>query len=161
MDRSEKRVLLSLADGCVNTRITARRAVVVLNGSVSGGRGGTGGGGGIHSDQPEVPVHYQGVLNGLAALGLQDCIIANEPGATNPMPGCCCGMGEGCLNVQTYRHNRNPESRPFQNDYLFASAGLVPMLRSWRAHGTEDAWSASDHCPVIATFELNQDDNSA
>ena len=45
---------------------------------------------------------------------------------------------------------------PWQNDYLFASEGLVGRVRSCQALNAPDsrAWELSDHCPVVAEFEL-------
>ncbi len=45
-------------------------------------------------------------------------------------------------------------SKPWQNDYLFASTSLVPSLTSWTRLTSDEMWSKSDHCPVIATFDL-------
>ena len=57
--------------------------------------------------------------------------------------------------VQTYRHPRS--AKPWQDDWLFASKKLMPGLLSCKAVQTADAWRLSDHCPVVAEFEIPDD----
>ncbi len=54
--------------------------------------------------------------------------------------------------VRTHRHKNAPTSSPYQNDWMFASKQLRPLL--CMPVDTEEAWALSDHCPVLAEFEL-------
>jgi len=54
--------------------------------------------------------------------------------------------------VRTLRHRNSPESAPYQNDWIFASKKLKAI--SCEALDSEDSWVLSDHCPVVAEFEL-------
>lgn len=46
------------------------------------------------------------------------------------------------------------ERVPWQVDYIFASAGLQPALQGCRTIEDASIWEASDHCPVVAHFDL-------
>ncbi len=107
----------------------------------------------LHSPHKQ-SVPYRAVFDRLTNLGMTNCIQAKETDATDPMPDCVCGKGDQCDNVQTYRHMNRVNSKPWQNDYLFASTSLVPSLTSWSRLASDEMWSKSDHCPVIATFDL-------
>ncbi len=54
--------------------------------------------------------------------------------------------------VRTHRHKNNPDSVPYQDDWIFASKKLKPV--SCAPLDTEEAWKLSDHCPVVAEFEI-------
>lgn len=45
-------------------------------------------------------------------------------------------------------------STPWQVDYIFASHDLQSRLKSCDLIDQADIWSNSDHCVVVATFEL-------
>jgi len=64
-----------------------------------------------HSSTPSV--HYEAVFDRFASIGMSDCIEANVRGVRNPMPNCSCSAGDRCTNVQTYRHQRRPDSNPW------------------------------------------------
>jgi hypothetical protein len=93
---------------------------------------------------------HQVVLARIAAYGLIDCLAAKrEPG---PLPGCPCGLGDGCTHSWTKRVKQHPEVA-YQDDYLFASPWLAERLMSCIALPFTDD-SPSDHAPIVATFEL-------
>jgi endonuclease/exonuclease/phosphatase family metal-dependent hydrolase len=90
------------------------------------------------------------VFERIKAFGLVDCLDA-KLGENRPLPGCPCGDAS-CRHVQTHRHLRS--SKPWQNDYVFASDRLATKLTACYAHDVDAAWALSDHCPVIAEFDL-------
>ncbi len=72
----------------------------------------------------------------------------------DPPPGCPCSEEPPCGHVQTHRHNRS--DKPWQDDYLFASKELTERLSSLEVVDNVEPspWEFSDHCPLVATFEL-------
>jgi endonuclease/exonuclease/phosphatase family metal-dependent hydrolase len=70
------------------------------------------------------------------------------------LEGCPCEEREGCGHVQTHRHSRS--RKPWQDDYVFASKELALRLISCEVidQGSPSPWEFSDHCPVVATFDL-------
>jgi len=96
--------------------------------------------------------HYGPVIDRLKTFGFIDCLW--EAGAERqPLEGCYCGPQPGCRHVQTHRHRHDPTSRPWQTDFIFAAPGVGAPL-DCRPVNEEEAWTLSDHCPVIATFDL-------
>jgi exonuclease III len=93
------------------------------------------------------------VFDRIAAFGLGDCTRATAD-ARQRLGTCICEEGDACRHVQTHRNPKSPV--PWQLDYLFASEKqLMSRLTSCRAIDDDDrAWELSDHCPVIAEFEL-------
>lgn len=71
-----------------------------------------------------------------------------------PLENCPCGKAPDCGHVQTHRHSRS--RKPWQDDYIFASRELARRLASCEVvdKGSPSPWDLSDHCPVVATFEL-------
>ena len=70
------------------------------------------------------------------------------------LENCPCEEAPRCGHVQTHRHSLS--AKPWQNDYLFASHGLAHRLTSCEVvdKGSPSPWEFSDHCPVVATFDL-------
>jgi hypothetical protein len=85
----------------------------------------------------------------LASYGMVDCLQADKDTPRHPLPGCPCGDPVGCRHVRTCR---DAAGRPLQTDYLFASQGLADALHGCTTIDGNDVWSASSHCPVVATF---------
>ena len=89
-----------------------------------------------------------------AAFGLVECISAGVSPDRGPLARCACGPAPECRHVQTYRHDNKANGNPWQNDYVFASGTLADSLIACAAVDDEAAWALSDHCPVIAEFEV-------
>ncbi|OLE76350.1 hypothetical protein AUG19_03135 [archaeon 13_1_20CM_2_54_9] len=70
------------------------------------------------------------------------------------LEGCPCEEIQGCGHVQTHRHSRS--GKPWQDDYIFASEELARRLNSCEVidQGSPGPWEFSDHCPIVATFDL-------
>jgi endonuclease/exonuclease/phosphatase family metal-dependent hydrolase len=89
-------------------------------------------------------------LNRIAAFGLVDCLnLHRSPGI---LQGCGCREGDQCRHIQTQRHSRS--KRPWQNDYIFASAALIPNLSHAHVHDSGDIRTLGDHMPLVADFSL-------
>lgn len=96
--------------------------------------------------------HHRVVFQRLDAFGLEDCTrkIANR--GDQRLEGCSCA-DDPCRHVQTHRHNLSKV--PWQLDYLFASQKqLGTKLAGCALVDTADAWALSDHCPVVAEFDV-------
>lgn len=97
------------------------------------------------------------VLDRLAAFGLVDCVDARRDELA-PEPACPCLDEKPCRHIRTQWNLRYPDT-PYQNDYLFASEHLVrDRLARVEVHNALDhpAQAFSDHCPIVATFELGR-----
>lgn len=83
----------------------------------------------------------------IAALGLLDCLEIHR--AEGPLDGCGCLDGDDCRHVRTQYHPRS--GRPWQNDYVFASEGLVAAGRVVGSFVVDEAdlRPLSDHLPVV------------
>jgi exonuclease III len=106
------------------------------------------------STQVEPPhrAAHRVVFERIAAFGLGDCTGATASSRPR-LENCPCAEGAACAHVQTHRHARSES--PWQDDYLFASERqLMTRLQSCRVVADESVWALSDHCPVIAEFEL-------
>jgi endonuclease/exonuclease/phosphatase family metal-dependent hydrolase len=97
---------------------------------------------------------YQAVFDRLSFAGFVDCLQSEDGWGRRPLDGCSCGGGPNCRHVRTYRHRWQSSSNPWQNDYVFASAALARCLTECRVMDDETYWALSDHCPVLATFDL-------
>jgi len=86
-----------------------------------------------HFSPPDRDAHIATFAR-IKAFGLLDCLGATHEGV-----------------VQTYRHHNKPEARPSQLDWMFASPSM--RLVSCSVVDTEQAWSLSDHAPLLAVFE--------
>ena len=91
------------------------------------------------------------LLQRFEALGLVDCLASMRPAGR--LAACTCGFGDACTHTRTRCDPRFPNT-PYQNDYLFASAGLAARLMSCRALATDDWFSVSDHAPIVADFDV-------
>ncbi|MGH9197762.1 MAG: hypothetical protein ACRD1T_18715, partial [Acidimicrobiia bacterium] len=89
---------------------------------------------------PQIPPpdseRHQLVIDRIKAFGFVDC------------------LGESHNDfVRTHRHLDKKESPPYQDDWIFMSPNL--KLSSCEAlNEDEAAWALSDHCPVVAEFEV-------
>jgi hypothetical protein len=97
---------------------------------------------------------YQAVFDRLSSAGLVDCVQAQEGWGRLPLDGCSCGASLSCRHVRTYRHRWQPTSSPWQNEYVFASESLAHQLVACTVLDDDVYWALSDHCPVLATFDL-------
>jgi endonuclease/exonuclease/phosphatase family metal-dependent hydrolase len=93
------------------------------------------------------------LFNRIRQFGLVDLLEQTKECRT-PRPDCVCDDVPNCGHVQTFRHPRS--AVPWQDDYLFASTKLAEKLVDCYAldDGEPDPWSLSDHCPIVADFEL-------
>jgi exonuclease III len=91
------------------------------------------------------------VFERIKAFGLVDYLDA-KLGAARPLADCPC-RAPSCRHIRTQRHVRKPHV-PWQTDYIFASERLATKLAACYAHDVDAAWALSDHCPVIAEFDL-------
>lgn len=83
---------------------------------------------------PDTAAH-KAVIERIKAFGLRDCLGATHAGF-----------------VQTYR-SRNSRSRSsWQGDWVFASDRL--RLVRCEPEDSDQAWALSDHCPIVADFEV-------
>lgn len=88
------------------------------------------------------------------SLGLVN-LVRHTASSRRRLDICPC-RADDCWHVETFRHRRSgPNPGFFTNDYLFASPALTERL-----HGLDvvndraDAWELSDHCPIVARFDL-------
>ncbi len=67
---------------------------------------------------------------------------------------CPCEEGPECGHVQTLRHPKS--EKPWQNDYIYASQSLARKVTACTVvdKGSPSPWDFSDHCPVVAAFDL-------
>jgi hypothetical protein len=100
---------------------------------------------------PPHRARHQNAFDRIKAFGLVDC-LDRMLGKDRPLPGCPCGAAK-CRHVQTFRFAGRPHA-PWQDDYLFASPRLANKLTACYADSAGAAWDYSDHCPVVAEFEL-------
>jgi len=89
------------------------------------------------------------IFERIRALGLHD-VIASTQASRPKLAGCSCGETDVCSHVQTYRNRAG--GRPTQLDYAFASARLLPGV-TCSVDDCDEAWSLSDHCPIVMDFE--------
>jgi exonuclease III len=92
------------------------------------------------------------VFDRVRALGLVD-LLAGTRRRRPRLRGCPCGASD-CAHVQTHRAKRSRV--PWQFDYLYATRPLAERVTLCRAlnGGEADPWALSDHCPVVADFDL-------
>jgi exonuclease III len=83
---------------------------------------------------PDTDAHAA-VISRIKAFGLIDCLGSTQDGF-----------------VRTHRHRNNPNSKAYQDDWVFAS----PKLRLVSCEALDDgaAWALSDHCPVLFEFDV-------
>lgn len=90
----------------------------------------------------------------IAAFGLSDCIAVGVPTDRGPLANCMCGPAPDCQHVQTYRHDNKPDGKPWQNEHMFATKPFVDALIACAPVDDDAGWTLSDHCPVIAEFDI-------
>jgi exonuclease III len=101
---------------------------------------------------------HQAILEGIKSLGLVDCLELTKNLRT-PLEDCPCPEAPNCGHVITHHHNRG---RKIQNDYIFATESLSKKLKRCYAVDEQNGfplteegkWKLSDHCPLIAEFDL-------
>jgi len=103
---------------------------------------------------------HAAILEGIKSLGLVDCLEQTKA-SREPLVDCPCTDARNCGHVTTHRHN---SGRAIQNDYIFATEHLAKKLEACYAVDeasikgfpvTEDGgWKLSDHCPVLAEFNI-------
>ncbi len=96
---------------------------------------------------------HRNVFERIEAFGLVD-LLEQTRDRRAPPANCSCDDSPDCGHVQTHRHPRS--KIPWQDDYLFASPKLAKQLVDCYVidSGDPDPWSLSDHCPVVAEFDL-------
>jgi exonuclease III len=90
------------------------------------------------------------LLGLLTARGLAACIDAHLPIARGRLEGCRCTFGSGCRHVWTHRHWRWKDV-PYQNDYMYASTNLMPLVKAAWVH--DDPWTFSDHRALVMDLD--------
>ena len=98
-------------------------------------------------------VRHENLFQRIQRFGLVD-LLGQTKNRRTPLSDCVCDDAPSCGHVQTHRHPRS--AVPWQDDYLFASSKLADRLVDCYAldDGEPDPWSLSDHCPIVADFEL-------
>lgn len=86
-------------------------------------------------------------LNRITSFGLRDCLDLGRQ--SGPLEGCGCADGDLCRHVRTQHHLRS--DRCWQNDYLFASDGLVEqgLVRGAQVVDDPALKVLSDHMPLV------------
>lgn len=103
--------------------------------------------------RPPDRARHANLFERVRGLGLID-LLEETQDQREPIPDCICDDAPSCGHVQTHRH---PQSKvPWQMDYLFASREIAAQLVACHPvdGGDPDPWDLSDHCPVVAEFEL-------
>lgn len=88
----------------------------------------------------------------LRALGLHDLIDCTKS-ARARLPDCSCPSPDSCGHIRTYRHGNRDASRPTQLDYVFVSRQLLSEVCACKVWDAENAWSLSDHCPIVVDLQ--------
>lgn len=96
--------------------------------------------------EPRHLARDRSVLQRIEAYGLVDCLkLKRRRGRLN---GCPC-RDRSCKHTRT---RRDGSGIPYQMDYLFASQALAMRLDSCVSLATDEWFSLSDHCPILARF---------
>ncbi len=107
------------------------------------------------TDDRIMAARWRAILDLIETLGLVNLLKLTQPDR-GPLAGCPCRSPD-CWHVETFRHRNRPVGRPgyFTLDYLFASPELADRLvKPLEVWATPEAWELSDHCPVLARFEI-------
>jgi exonuclease III len=75
------------------------------------------------------------IIDRIKAFGLVDCLGSKHDGY-----------------VRTHRHRNKMDGKAWQIDWMFSSMKL--KLSSCKPMDVEEAWKLSDHCPVVADFDV-------
>jgi len=86
----------------------------------------------------------------IAALGLQDCFDKHR--SAGPLDGCGCADGAGCRHIRTQYHAAS--TRPWQNDYVFATGPLFKLNSAARVVDDATTRQLSSHLPLVLDFDL-------
>jgi hypothetical protein len=86
----------------------------------------------------------------IAAFGLID--VMNKFRTAGRLEGCGCSLGENCRHIRTQYHGNS--RRPWQNDYVFAAAALMPKITSVEVVDRDDLRPLSGHLPIVVTVTL-------
>lgn len=109
-----------------------------------------------HESDASGPVwrrRYDVVFDRMAAHGLE--LLGPFRADTDAvLEDCPCGHPDTCRHVNTYRYLRKATSKPYQNDYVFATRAMAGRLVRCYAVTDDDVWRYSDHLPVVAEFEF-------
>lgn len=101
--------------------------------------------------EPPHRERHRNLFQRIEAFKLVD-LVAMTAASRPALTGCTC-EDKPCRHVQTHRHNTS--KIPWQDDYLFASEALAGKVTEVSVVDEEPgAWEFSDHCPIVATFEL-------
>jgi hypothetical protein len=108
---------------------------------------------------PDLPPHrwcgmHRTTMERIYSYGFVDCIAAGVATDRGPLAGCPCAFGADCRHVRTYRHDNKTDGPPWQNESFFATNGMSEAMTSCAPVDDEQAWALSDHCPVIAEFDV-------
>lgn len=102
-------------------------------------------------------IRHQAILESIKSLGLLDCLEMTKS-SREAMQDCPCPEAPDCGHVVTHRHNRGSQ---MHIDYIYATESLARKLENCyviderKEFPTEDSkWKLSDHCPVVAEFNL-------
>lgn len=92
------------------------------------------------------------VFQRLGALGMIDLIDQSLPDDYMAPPNCPCSASR-CRHVRTTRHRHDPESTPYQNDWVYGTKAMAGLVTSCSVVDNEDHWSVSDHAPIVVSFD--------
>ena len=95
------------------------------------------------------------ILALIESLGLVNLLKLTRD-ERDPQVGCPCRQPD-CWHVETFRHRNRGLEDPgyFTTDYMFASKELADRLVGLEVRNDRpEVWRLSDHCPIIATFDL-------
>lgn len=89
----------------------------------------------------------QATFDRIRAFGLRDCLDLHR--APGRLDRCWCDQGEDCRHIRTQFHGRS--TKPWQNDYVFASDALVNAERISSARVLDEPeWRQySEHLPLM------------
>lgn len=77
-----------------------------------------------------------------------------RPHDASALADCPCREPESCRHVATFRYQRNPANRPYQNDFVFASEHLDAAVT---VVDEDEVWHHSDHVPVITEINIESE----
>lgn len=108
-----------------------------------------------HPEEPHrwAPMH-RATIDRFASFRLVDCLAKGVAADRGPLDRCPCGPAPDCRHVWTYRHDNKRDGMPWQNESVFCGAALAESMLSCVAVDDEAAWALSDHCPLIAQFDV-------
>lgn len=98
---------------------------------------------------------WMAIVAVVEALGLVN-LLRQTRADRDPAPGCPC-RADDCWHVETFRHRQRRSATPgyFTTDYLFATKELAARVTALEVWGDRaEVWELSDHCPLVARFEL-------